>query len=96
MSDDRRKSAKLTRIEIHYESQSERLQWTNARYRRLCAALKLTEYEMGAFLRCRIADVEKWLRTNRYPPTVELHLTTIESVILPTSKPSVFPHPDAG
>lgn len=91
MKDDPRRTSKLALIELHYEQQDEYLHWTNSRYRKLASALQLTEYELGAFLRCRVMDVTRWLETNKYPPTVELHLTMIEQSVFPTSKPPPFP-----
>lgn len=76
---------------LHYERQAEALHWTAARYRRLASALQLTAYELGAFVRLRIHETEKYLTKNTFPPTVELHLTLIERTVFPTSKPPIFP-----
>ncbi len=68
------------------------LHWTPERYNALCNALSLTVYELGAFVRARISDVDRWLKVRDFPPAVELHLTFIERVALkkPYDK-SLFP-----
>jgi hypothetical protein len=91
MPDDPRRTSKFALIELHYERLSDDLRWNNTRYRRLCSALKLTEWELGAFIRCRISEIARWLRSDQYPATVELHLTLIEQTVFPTSKPPPFP-----
>jgi hypothetical protein len=88
---DPRWSTRIGLIEEHYANQGEDLAWTTDRLRRLCAALQLTPYELGAMLRLKIGEVERQLRTNSFHPTVELHLTLIERAVLPTSKPPVIP-----
>lgn len=90
-TNDPRRSAKFELIELHYDDLGDRLHWTNARYRRLCSAMQLTVYELGAIIRCRISDVDRWTLSNRYPSTVELHLTMIESTVFPSSGPDLFP-----
>lgn len=78
-------------IEQHYDSIAEDLEWTTNRLDRLCAALKLTRAEMAAFIRVRPGNFQRWADENRFPPTVELHLTLIERAAMPVPKPPVFP-----
>jgi hypothetical protein len=91
VSDDPRSSSKYRMLVLHYERQAEALNWSAARFRRLASALQLTAYELGAFMRLRITETEKYLTKNAFPPTVELHLTLIEQSVFPTSKPPIFP-----
>lgn len=77
-------------IELHYEARADELRWTPTRYRRLANAMQITDYELGAFFRLRVSEVERYLRRG-FPPTVELHLTLLEKCVLPDSKPPIFP-----
>lgn len=87
---DPRRSARVVLIENHYAAMG--LHWDADKYRRLCAALRFTEWELGALLRLRFTDVTRYLADNRFPPTVELHLEFIWRSILPNSKGPVFPN----
>lgn len=85
-------SAKEDLIELHYERLGEELVWTAARVRRLCSGLQITYSELARFIRVRPCDINKWIRTDSFPPTVELHLTLIERAVFPSvTKPPVFP-----
>lgn len=85
-------SAKEDLIDLHYERIGEELEWNAARARRLCAAMQLTFSEVARFIRVRPSDFNKWIRTDRFPPTVELHLTLIERAVFPSiTKAPVFP-----
>lgn len=86
---DSRRSARVVLIENHYAGMG--LRWDADKYRRLCAALRFTEWELGALLRLRFTDVARHLAENRFPPTVELHLELIWRSILPNSRGSVMP-----
>ena len=90
-SKDGRRTAKLALIEQHYANFAEELHWTTDRFRRLCAALKLTPYELGALVRMRVGDTEACLRRSAFPPAVELHLTIFERSLFPSSQPPVIP-----
>jgi hypothetical protein len=90
MSDDPRRSTRVLLFEEHYANLDD-LRWTVDRLRRVCAALQLTEFELGAMIRMRIPDMARCLQKNRFPPPIELHLTLIERSIFPNSKPPVFP-----
>jgi hypothetical protein len=78
-------------IQEHYRGIAEDLTWDVNRYRRLCAALQLTEAELAAFIRFPLAQLRQALRKNSFPETVELHLTLIERSVFPSSKSPVFP-----
>lgn len=75
---DPRVTAKVVLIRDHYEAIRDELDWGTARYKRLCSALGVTPYELGAVLRASVSDVERWLATGRFPKAVELHLTFME------------------
>jgi len=91
MSDDPRRTSRVLLFEEHYANLGDELRWDVDRFHRLCAALQLTEYELGAMLRIRVQDTERCILKNRFAPPVELHLTLLERSVFPNSKPSVFP-----
>lgn len=90
-SKDHRRTVKLSLIEQHYANFDEELEWTVDRFRRLCAALRLTPYELGALVRMRVHQTETCLETNCFPAPVELHLTIFERAIFPNSHPPIIP-----
>jgi DNA-binding transcriptional regulator YiaG len=78
-------------IEQHYESLAEDLHWDTNRLHRLCSHLRLSVSEMAAYIRVRPSMMKDWVDRNRFPDTVELHLTLIERAAFPNAKPPVFP-----
>jgi len=88
---DPRRSTRVLLFEEHYAGLGEDMEWNVDRLHRLCAALQLTEFEVAAMIRVRIADMNRYLHKNSFPPTVALHLTLIERAIFPSSKPPVLP-----
>jgi hypothetical protein len=89
--DDPRRTTKFRLLQLHYTQRAEELTWNAARFRRLAHALQLTVHELGAFFRLKINETEKYLRQDKFPATVELHLTLAERAIYPTSTPPIFP-----
>lgn len=84
-------------IEAHYEEIAEELKWDRLRFDRLCSSLQLTHDELAAYIRCRPCDVRRWRHAEKFPPTVELHLTLIARCVWPhdpgmTVFPSLFSH----
>lgn len=92
MSDDPRYTSKLALIQAHYAKMGDQLEWSAARYRRLANALQLTVHELGAFFRIKPGELEKMLRRDKFPATVELHLTILERTVYPGGEQPVFPH----
>lgn len=90
-NEDPRATAKYRLLLLHYRARREELHWTAARFRRLAAALQLTVHELGAFIRLRLGQTETYLTQDRFPETVELHLSLIERAVYPTSQPDLFP-----
>ena len=90
-NNDPRRTAKLGLIEQHYANFAEALEWSPDRFRRLCAALQLTPYELGALVRLRPGDTEACLNRGSFPAPVELHLTIFERALFPNSQPPIIP-----
>ena len=90
-SDPRRSTRHLLFTE-HYADRADELLWSVDRLHRLCAALQLTEWELGAMIRVSLCEMTRYLRDNRFPAPVELHLTIIERSVFPTSTPTIFPN----
>ena len=91
MSDDPRRTAKLALIQLHYEQISDELSWNAAKFRRLANALQLTVHELGAFIRLTPSQTEAHLRSDAFPPTVELHLTMVARTVWFHSEKPIFP-----
>jgi len=89
--EDVRYTLKWHLIDAHYKTLEEDLHWTVPRYRMLCTGLSLTEHELGAFIRARVGEVERWLRLGEFPAPVELHLTLIERAVLKKPGQPLFP-----
>lgn len=90
--DDVRNTIKRQLIELHFDELGAELVWTRVRYERLAALLGLTVYELGAAVRAKIPEVEKWLLRGSFPPAVELHLTFFERAAMRSPpKPPLFP-----
>lgn len=89
--DDPRRTTKLFLIETHYEKLADDLEWNAERFRRLAQALGLTVHELGALCRLRLHQTESYMKSDSFPPPVELHLTIISRTIFPSSRPPVFP-----
>lgn len=88
---DPRRSAQFLIFENHYANFGNEIKWSVDRLHRLCAAIQLTEFEVGALLRIKINEMMRYLQRNRFPAPLELHLTLLERTVFPSSKPSVFP-----
>lgn len=88
---DPRRTTKLQTIELHYANFADQLRWNHDRFTRLCSALGLTVHELGALVRLRMAETEKYLQRNSFPAPVELHLTLIERSIYPSPDAPIFP-----
>ena len=84
-------TTKFFLITHHYELRKHELTWDVNRFRRLCNALNLTDQEMGAFLRVNPGVINAAVSRNRFPATLELHLTLIERSVFPTTTPPIFP-----
>lgn len=90
-STDPRRTTRHLLFTEHYADRADELLWSVDRLHRLCAALQLTEWELGAMIRVSLCEMARYLRDNRFPAPVELHLTMIERSVLPTSTPNIFP-----
>ena len=90
-TNDPRRTARLVLFENHYANLGDELKWDADRFHRLCSALQLTEYELGAMVRMKIAEVGKSLSANRFSDSASLHLTLVERAVFPSTKPPVFP-----
>lgn len=75
---DPRITAKVFLIRDHYEAIHKELKWNRERCFRLCSALGVTPYELGAAIRASVSEVERWLDRNSFNKMAELHLTMIE------------------
>lgn len=84
-------TATLRFIQLHYRQRADELKWTTTRFKRLAAALQLTVYELAAFIRIPPSHIARHLAANKFPPTVELHLTLIENTVFPNRNPAIFP-----
>ena len=91
MTDDLRKTTRLFLIEAHYESLGDLLEWRAERFRRLAETLNLTVYELGAVIRLTPGDTDRYLKADKFPSTVELHLALIHETLNPNPVDSVFP-----
>jgi hypothetical protein len=90
-SDDPRRTSRFNLFENHYANLEDELRWNTDRVHRLCAALQLTEFELGAMIRMKIPEMVRSLRANQFSASAELHLTLLERAVFPNSKPSLFP-----
>lgn len=84
-------TSKLALIRLHYEERKHELTWNAAKFRRLAHALQLTTHELGAFIRLNSADVDRYVHNDRFPPTVELHLTLLARTIWFHDETPIFP-----
>lgn len=85
------RTARVLLIEQHYLDRRSELTWDRERFDRLCAALQVTPYELGAFLRMPPLTMKTCLKRGKFSGTVELHLTLLERTVFPASTPPIFP-----
>jgi hypothetical protein len=90
-TNDPRRTAKLVLIELHYEQFKDELTWSAAKFRRLAHSLSLTSHELGSIVRISIGDTEKYLKCDRFPDTIGLHLALIARLVWPNSAPPLLP-----
>lgn len=83
--------SRYTLILQHYASIAEELLWTSNRLTRLCSALSMTPSEVAAVIRVTPGFLEGCRRANKFPPTIELHLTMMERVVFPSTNGPLFP-----
>lgn len=90
-TNDPRRTTKLVLIELHYEQFKDELLWRAAKFRRLAHSLSLTNHELGAIVRLSIGETEKYLKYDRFPDPVGLHLAMIARLVWPNSAPPLLP-----
>lgn len=84
-------TSRLLLIQTHYKTLGDVLDWNAERFRRLAEALKLTIPELGALFRLTPSQTLKYMEADSFPPTVELHLSILSRLIMPTSRTPIFP-----
>ena len=85
------RTTKLALIELHYEQFKDELTWTAAKFRRLAHSLSLTNHELGAIFRMKPSETEKYLRRDRFPAPIELHLSMLARLVWVNSAPPLLP-----
>lgn len=80
-------------IDQHYEDRRADLTWDVPRLERLCKMVGMTPMEIAAFYRVPFPAMRGYLRDNRFPGMLELHLTILEQSVFPAAKPFVMPAP---
>lgn len=73
------------KIRLRYKKAGILKGWNRERYSRLCKMLNVTVAELGYVCAIKPGDVTRYMKSNRFPPTVSLHLAVIESVYLEQS-----------
>lgn len=87
------KSSKQVLIETHYANIADTLTWTADRLNRLCSAAQVTHEELATILRFPARQLHNAAAANRFPPTVELHLTLMEQFVFKElGRKQIFPN----